>query len=228
MGDQKRNPEFYNWNLVWFRYCDGGSFSGDNEAPYTLQDGKSFSKTNLPKIFFRGYHIFNAILDDLVAKYNLNSASNVLLAGTSAGGLATALRCDELKYKKFKYQVENKDLDIKCVADTGMFIDIMSIYGEQVIRSEYKSLVDLHRPRFSEFCDLGLEVDSGVDPMNCFFPEYFIQNIKTNFLIIQPLYDAWQTMNIWFPKTSIKTLDQTGTTAAKTSKPAAQSKPFKQ
>jgi hypothetical protein len=27
--DEKVNPDFYNWNAVFFMYCDGGSFAGD-------------------------------------------------------------------------------------------------------------------------------------------------------------------------------------------------------
>ncbi|CAI5972693.1 unnamed protein product [Closterium sp. NIES-65] len=27
------NPDFYNWNAIYFIYCDGGSFSGDVDAP---------------------------------------------------------------------------------------------------------------------------------------------------------------------------------------------------
>ena len=27
--DATTNPDFYNWNAVFFIYCDGGSFAGD-------------------------------------------------------------------------------------------------------------------------------------------------------------------------------------------------------
>ena len=28
-GDSEVNPDFYNWNAVFFIYCDGASFAGD-------------------------------------------------------------------------------------------------------------------------------------------------------------------------------------------------------
>ncbi|PNT73687.1 hypothetical protein BRADI_2g62426v3 [Brachypodium distachyon] len=31
-SDQLQNPDFYNWNRVYVRYCDGASFSGDAEG----------------------------------------------------------------------------------------------------------------------------------------------------------------------------------------------------
>ncbi|XBI23086.1 hypothetical protein VPH35_064023 [Triticum aestivum] len=31
-SDQLQNPDFYNWNKVFVRYCDGASFSGDAEG----------------------------------------------------------------------------------------------------------------------------------------------------------------------------------------------------
>ena len=30
--DPQQNPLMYNWNAVILRYCDGGSFSGNNET----------------------------------------------------------------------------------------------------------------------------------------------------------------------------------------------------
>ena len=28
-GDQDTNPDFYAWNMVYAKYCDGGSFAGN-------------------------------------------------------------------------------------------------------------------------------------------------------------------------------------------------------
>ncbi|EMS61915.1 hypothetical protein TRIUR3_01657 [Triticum urartu] len=48
-GDQLQNPDFYNWNKVYVRYCDGASFSGDAEAHrmephYTSEDCVSMKR----------------------------------------------------------------------------------------------------------------------------------------------------------------------------------------
>ncbi|XP_022859720.1 pectin acetylesterase 8-like, partial [Olea europaea var. sylvestris] len=69
------NPDFYNWNRVKIRYCDGSSFTGDVEAVNPV--------TNL---HFRGARIFLAVIEDLLAK-GMKNAENAILSGCSAGGI---------------------------------------------------------------------------------------------------------------------------------------------
>ena len=141
----------------------------------------------------RGLHVFNAILDDLTLKFGLGGSKKVVLSGTSAGGLATALRCDDLKYERFANDLGK---EVKCLVDTGIFTDAISIYGGEVIRSEYQSLIELQKPKGAKFCSAS-ESD---DDLSCFFPEYFLHTIRTDTLVIQPLYDFWQTVHVWFPE----------------------------
>ncbi|OMO97182.1 Pectinacetylesterase [Corchorus olitorius] len=71
-----QNPDFYNWNKVKVRYCDGASFAGRPESEF-----------------------------------------KALLAGCSAGGLATFIHCDA-----FRDHLP-KDVTVKCLADAGFFLD---------------------------------------------------------------------------------------------------------
>ncbi|XP_070038367.1 pectin acetylesterase 11-like isoform X2 [Nicotiana tabacum] len=68
------------------------------------------------KLYYRGARIFRAIMNDLSRK-GMQTAENAILRGTSAGGLATILNCD-----KFKSLLPN-DVRVKCVADSGFFIN---------------------------------------------------------------------------------------------------------
>ncbi|KAL6906431.1 hypothetical protein ACP4OV_004032 [Aristida adscensionis] len=79
------NPDFYNWNRVKLRYCDGGSFAGD-----------SVYRNDTSVLYFKGLRIWDAIVTDLLQK-GLAKAEKVLLSGCSAGGLATFFHCDSLK-----------------------------------------------------------------------------------------------------------------------------------
>uniref|UniRef100_A0A9I9DBI3 Pectin acetylesterase n=1 Tax=Cucumis melo TaxID=3656 RepID=A0A9I9DBI3_CUCME len=79
------NPDFYNWNRIKVRYCDGSSFTGDVEAVDPA--------TNL---HFRGARVFRAIIDNLLAK-GMKNAKNAILSGCSAGGLSSILHCDNFK-----------------------------------------------------------------------------------------------------------------------------------
>ncbi|KAF3630701.1 Pectin acetylesterase 11 [Capsicum annuum] len=100
-----QGAEFYNWNRVRVKYCDGSSFTGDVEQ---------VDREN--KLYFRGARIFKAIMEDLWSK-GMKNAENAILSGTSAGGLATILNCDKFKC------LFTKDARVKCVADAGFFIN---------------------------------------------------------------------------------------------------------
>nr|CAB3485663.1 unnamed protein product [Digitaria exilis] len=65
-GSQKFNPDFYNWNRVKIRYCDGSSFTGDVEAVETAKN-----------LYYRGFRVWRAIIDDLLTVRGMNKAQNV-------------------------------------------------------------------------------------------------------------------------------------------------------
>ncbi|EPS70094.1 hypothetical protein M569_04669, partial [Genlisea aurea] len=104
-GNASVNPDFYDWNRVSITYCDGASYLGDVDF---------IDKT--PKIWIRGSRIFKAAIDELLAK-GLRNASNVLLGGSSAGGLAAILHCDGIS-GLLAPDVKR----VKCFSDSGFFI----------------------------------------------------------------------------------------------------------
>jgi hypothetical protein len=85
--DQALNPQMYNWNHVWIKYCDGNSFTGDNES--TTVAGNT-------TLFWRGSRILDAVIDSLMDSNvaALSKATEVVVGGGSAGGLATFIHCD--------------------------------------------------------------------------------------------------------------------------------------
>merc|ERR1712087_968185 len=72
--DAKNNPLMHNWNMVYLRYCDGGSFSGDN-ATTTEYSGKT--------LYFRGHRVLHAMMDDLLNNQGLSKATDVVISGCS-------------------------------------------------------------------------------------------------------------------------------------------------
>nr|AFN53693.1 pectinacetylesterase [Linum usitatissimum] len=82
------NPDFYNWNRVKLRYCDGASFTGDSK----IVNGSSV-------LYFRGQRIWDAIITDLLPK-GLANARKALLSGCSAGGLSVFHHCEDFSRRK--------------------------------------------------------------------------------------------------------------------------------
>ncbi|XP_019252966.1 PREDICTED: pectin acetylesterase 8-like isoform X3 [Nicotiana attenuata] len=167
--DSRINPDFYNWNRVRVRYCDGSSFTGDVEDvdPDT-------------KLYYRGARIFRAIMNDLSRK-GMQTAENAILTGTSAGGLATILNCD-----KFKSLLPD-DARVKCVADAAFFINAKAISGTLDIQDEYRRVVTLH----GSAKNLPLSCTSIMEPSLCFFPRNVVPYVQTPFFIINSHYDSW-------------------------------------
>ncbi|KAH1198962.1 Pectin acetylesterase 5 [Glycine max] len=123
-SDPAQNPDFFNWNKVKIRYCDGASFAGHPES----ERGSG--------LFFRGQVIWEAIMDELLST-GLSNAKQALLSGCSAGGLATLIHCDSFR------QVLPKEATVKCLADAGFFLDEKDISGNSTMRSFYHDVAQL-------------------------------------------------------------------------------------
>ncbi|XP_068646302.1 pectin acetylesterase 9-like [Aristolochia californica] len=172
------NPDFYNWNRVKVLYCDGASFGGDS----VFTDGTT-------TLHFRGKRIWDAIILDLLSK-GLNVAQKVLLSGTSAGGLATFLHCDNLKH------LLPSTTTLKCLSDAGLFLDIEDVSRMNTVRPIFEGVVALQavEKNLDRRCTTSLQ-----NPSLCFFPQYALQYIQTPYFILNAAYDAYQFNHILVP-----------------------------
>ncbi|KMZ73099.1 pectin acetylesterase, family CE13 [Zostera marina] len=178
---QSLNPDFFNWNKVMIRYCDGASLLGHGLS-------KNENKTGL---FFRGQIIWEAIMEELLAR-GLKDASQAVLTGSSAGGLSTFLHCDNF------HSLLPNTKRVKCFADGGYFLDSKDITGAMTIRSFYDDVVHLHGLKSM----LPKDCIAKKEASQCFFPQELIKFISTPFLILNSAYDWWQVSHILVPKTS--------------------------
>nr|CAB3473026.1 unnamed protein product [Digitaria exilis] len=128
------NPDFYNWNRVKIRYCDGASFAGEgfDKARQTFLYSLlpyHFSAEN--GFYFRGQRIWDATIRHLLS-IGMASADQVLLTGCSAGGLAVILHCDEFQ-AFFPPATSGRGTTVKCLADAGLFLDTYCFFPQYVI-----------------------------------------------------------------------------------------------
>jgi len=79
-NNAQTNPLMYNWNMVFFPYCDGGFFTGNNANVSEYQGNK---------LYFRGFRNEIAYFQHLAANRNLMQGTDFVIGGCSAGGLAT-------------------------------------------------------------------------------------------------------------------------------------------
>jgi hypothetical protein len=194
--DYKINPLMWNWNHVFLIYCDGGSFSGNNMT-------KTFY--NGTELFFRGFRNLMNFKLDLDRKHLFYQATDVVISGSSAGGLATYIHLDwwRSEIKDNGYRTGSKVIGLP---DSGFFIDYNSLYSTKMrwvfdqmnIKEGLKSVLN-------DKCIKSQEVES-----NCIFPEYIIPHIKTPFFAIQSIFDSWQIPFEGYKKDSIKEFNDYG------------------
>ncbi|CAD6228780.1 unnamed protein product [Miscanthus lutarioriparius] len=177
-NNHTENPYFYNWNIVDIRYCDGGSFAGDAEG----------EDRNGTKLFYRGLRIWEAVVDELMAK-GMDTAKQVLLAGCSAGGLAALLHCDNFRARF------HPEVPVKCLSDAGFFLDVKDSSGERFMRSIFSGVVHLQNVRKV----LPKDCLAKKDPTECFFPPELIKSISTTTFIRNSGYDSYQVGNVVAP-----------------------------
>ncbi|XP_027928790.1 pectin acetylesterase 5-like isoform X2 [Vigna unguiculata] len=177
--DPSQNPDFFNWNKVKIRYCDGASFAGHPESERGSE------------LFFRGQVIWEAIMDELLS-IGLSEAKQALLSGCSAGGLAALIHCDNFR------QVLPKEATVKCLSDAGFFLDEKDISGNSTMRSFYHDVAQLQGLEKS----LHKDCIAKMEPYKCLFPQEIVKNIKTPLFLVHPAYDFWQIRNILVPQGS--------------------------
>lgn len=182
--DQKQNPLMYNWNAVFLRYCDGASVSGDKATPTVVEN-----KTTL---HFRGRAILDSEINSILHERGMNQATDVIVSGCSAGGLATFLHCDHWAEAVDK-ATDNK-AKVTCMPDSGFFLDEdrKPRYGRNM-RNVYQ---------FQESSAEGLNAacvkahTATNDTEKCIFAQWSSAHIKTPTFPLQSQYDSWQTGNV--------------------------------
>jgi hypothetical protein len=173
------NPLMYNWNVVYFKYCDGASFSGNNDT---------VTPVNGTPLYWRGYRNLLAYLKDLNTK-RLQAGTDFVISGCSAGGLATYLHVDW-----WKQQVP-ATATVRGMPDSGYFLDYDST-------GRVKYATDMRWVFTQQNCTSGVNQDciaahqAGGDTYLCFFAEHTTPYIKTPIFPLQSRYDSWQVGNI--------------------------------
>ncbi|CAM6126859.1 unnamed protein product [Calypogeia fissa] len=185
------NPDFYNWNRVLVKYCDGACFTGDVSIPVEvglnatrLIDGAA----PVAKIFLRGQRIWEALMKEFM-EMGMKNAEMAIHTGNSAGGLAAILHCDQ-----FQDLMPETTL-VKCFSDGGFFLDIPDITGVNTIEVTFADVVQLHNAAGN----LPKSCTSEMEASRCLFPENIIPGLRTPLFMLNSEYDMAQLDNTLIP-----------------------------
>eukprot|EP00929_Paragymnodinium_shiwhaense_P009220 TRINITY_DN113303_c0_g1_i1.p1 TRINITY_DN113303_c0_g1~~TRINITY_DN113303_c0_g1_i1.p1 ORF type:complete len:464 (-),score=47.79 TRINITY_DN113303_c0_g1_i1:219-1436(-) len=196
-SDCSLNPDFCNFNRVELRYCDGNSFSGNREEPVEVH-GK--------QLYFRGRRILDAVLDTLFTM-GLKEATNVMLTGVSAGGLATFLHTD---YVHARLLASAPRLEkFRSVPMSGFFLLHNTVEGKAVYADQMKAIFELANSTagVDSKCLAAKEESSR---WMCNFAEHVYEHIEAPVFLLNSALDQFQSTCIYtsdfpdnYPHTSV-------------------------
>lgn len=174
------NPTFSNFNRVYMAYCDGASFSGNRENPISY---------NNSLIYYRGQNIFDSVYDSLISTKGFSSAKNVLLTGSSAGGLAVYLHADYVMEKYLPTTLEK----FKILPDSGFFLNHKNLNNKFIYEAQMRNVVNIQNCSLPKNC---LQGKSSNEFWKCFFAPEIYKTLETSIFILNSVYDLYQTQCI--------------------------------
>jgi hypothetical protein len=186
MDDAAENA-FGNWSFAFVQYCDGSSWTSGREAPLSVNDGT--------QLYFRGSANIAAIVADLEAAFAfVSSAQEVVLSGTSAGGLATILTADRWQ------ALLRPSTRFAAIVDSGFFLNYPDFAtGQPLFAQHFAAAVSPELWNATagtvQACVAAV---TPADAWTCFFPEvaFAYTPASTRLQLVQSMVDQWSVDNI--------------------------------
>jgi O-palmitoleoyl-L-serine hydrolase len=176
-NDPTKNELSYDWNKVMVEYCDGFSYASNNSTVTYV----SFNGTDNLPLYFRGRANVDAMIADLSTHHGLSDATDVLISGNSAGGLATYWAADRLS-------AQLSPAKVWVAPDSGFFItDDSYTKWPNALRwlVEQGNLTD---NGLNENCVAAMR-QTGGDVVSCAFPQVVAQYITTPLFVMNGRFD---------------------------------------
>uniref|UniRef100_A0A182MV41 Notum n=1 Tax=Anopheles culicifacies TaxID=139723 RepID=A0A182MV41_9DIPT len=171
------NPYWYNANHVFVPYCSSDSWSGTKVRPDT-RDG----------LRFMGSLIVRQVMSDLVPLgLGHSQGADLLMAGSSAGGLGVMLNLD--KVRTFLQNERGLKVSVRGVSDSGWFLDREpytpgAVAASEAVRQGWK-MWDGALPQ-------ACVAEHTKEPWRCYFGHRLYNTLKSPLFVFQWLFDEAQ------------------------------------
>ena len=139
---ESENPAFYNYSHVLVPYCSSDLWLGTKAR----QDG-SFDFKNDPSkdnFSFKGQAIFRSVFEELFQKYDLSSAKEIVVSGSSAGGIGILNHAKWLTTQNFT-KSQRLTARLLFIIDSAWFINFQDGFNSRV-NPEFGELVGISSP----------------------------------------------------------------------------------
>ena len=190
----------YNWNKIYVGYCDGSSFSSRKLKPVQVSTGADENGENGDAmvgkfVYFQGHYILDAVYDMFLVQHGMMHAQEVVISGSSAGGLAVINHLDYLNNKITKRA--QTDPIVVGIVDGGYFMDVPSMGGTNLLSQVYKNIYlqqdVVVNHKCMKFYEGRLPIGQG---WKCLMPQYSLKFIETPLFLVQSFVDAYQVKEV--------------------------------
>jgi hypothetical protein len=174
------NPDFYSWNAIFIHYCDGASMGSGRTDPIAVKDhaGKP------AQLWMRGRNNFNAVIDDLLTTQGMSKATEVILSGGSAGGLAVFYNLDHL------VTLLPPSVRVTGFPDAGFFMDAPGYVAD------FQGADPVWNVTGSGGTNANcLAAYPAAEAWKCLLAPFILEHIQADIYIMNSAYDAWQIGN---------------------------------
>jgi len=195
-------------NCLMMLYLDGGSFSGNvaEPVPVPSQPGKT--------VHYRGLHNLDATLDYAFEHLGLGAATELVVTGSSAGGLSTFLHADRIA-ARLRGGAPNCTL-VTAAPVVGYFLDHANFADEPAVQRTQQqpeeAANNLHYPHTGNYSEwmrtvyTDMNVSAALLPAClaafpaaqahlCFMSPHMARFVQTPFFLFNSKVDAWQMDN---------------------------------
>ncbi|CAL1544716.1 unnamed protein product, partial [Lymnaea stagnalis] len=177
------NPDFCYWNVIVLHYCDGSSFLG-NESRVRNYESQP--------LYLRGAVIFETLIEYLKEATELGDAEQIVLAGTSAGGIGALIHADHLRTK-----LPQSVRTLHVLVDAAMFVNTPDVYGQLSLAQLFKSVYQFHSIKASASIQECTQTQNQTDEWRCLLPEVYNKFVFTPAFFMNSIYDSWQRSHIF-------------------------------
>ena len=180
---QEENPLFWNYNKIYALYCDGTLFQGHLDEPMEY---------NNTKLYIRGRRNTMALLEWARDNLGILDASEVILTGTSGGGLSAMAWIAYLYHNFFTERTR-----ILGIIDASLFMDTYNPRaGCHLYRYFIQNLVNFANMTNSflyQNCKYG---NNPQEVWKCLLPQYMFESINAPLFLMNCEHDYSQLTSL--------------------------------
>ncbi|KAJ7380375.1 hypothetical protein OS493_008827 [Desmophyllum pertusum] len=140
-ASKSENPTFSEHVHVLVPYCSSDLWLGSKSNP--KEPFHFVNDSSVDNFSFRGQTIFRSVFLDLLQRYNLSNAEEIVISGSSAGGIGVLNHADWV----LNHIIKSRGLNTKLfsIVDSGWFINFQgSLHGR--VRPGFASFANVTSP----------------------------------------------------------------------------------